>query len=140
MHEGFISAFPLLPPGSSRTIFVRGLAQDIAQELRDRGYTVVELMTLPRSNELEHQQYLLSKSQAVEEGTIEFTTEERRALELEMKAYGLLDSKKTQLNVNVDIDTNDLQKMLNWKDSRHTLADNSTVQAAKTFKELKAKN
>ena len=140
MDLDFLSAFPALPKGATRTIFVRGLQQDIAQKLGERGYVVVELMTLPRTNPLEHQQYLLSKSQACEEGTIEFTTEERRALELEMKAHGLLDSKKTQLNVNVDIDTNDLQKMLNWTDSRHTLADNSTVQAAKTFKELKENN
>ena len=112
----------------------------MAQKLGERGYKVVELMTLPRSTPLEHHHYLMAKSQAIEEGTIEYTTEERRALELEMKAHGLLDAKKTQLNVNVDIDTNDLQKMLDWTDSRHTLADNSTVVSAKSFKELTEKN
>ncbi|MBH06033.1 MAG: hypothetical protein CMJ20_06895 [Phycisphaeraceae bacterium] len=140
MPVDLLSAFPLITDGVARTVFVRGLEQDMAEILTERGYTVVELMTMPRNNPVEEQTYLLAKCQAMEEGTIAFTTEDRRTLELAMKSAGLLDSKRTMLNLKVDIDGDDVEKMLNWNNSRHTLAENSTVQAAKTFKELKGKN
>lgn len=116
--------------GFERKLYVRGLDPKIALELMDRGYVPIELATLARETADDQVLYLLAKAQAIEERTIVTDPEERKCLELEMRAYGLLDKKSMALSLNVNADADELDGLLGWGKSRHTLAENSTVLAA----------
>lgn len=118
------------PVAHPRRIFVRGLEPETKDRLESRGYVVVELATLPRQSTDETVTYLLSKAQAIEERTIETSAEERKCLELEMRAYGLLDKRSLALSLDVSADASELDSLLGWGSSRHTLAGNSTVVSA----------
>ncbi|MFH0982932.1 MAG: hypothetical protein V2A79_15530 [Planctomycetota bacterium] len=114
--------------GVKRTVYV-SLGEN-ASELEGMGYNVIDVFSLPRATDDEHRDYLLARLQGVTEGTIKAGPQDIRALELEMRAYGLLDKESKRLNVNVSLGPGDVDKMMGWQRSRHTLADNSTVQSA----------
>lgn len=52
---------------------------------------------------------------------------ELAALELKMKAAGMFESKRLNTNVHVSLDSADMEQLLNWNQSRHTLQGNSTI-------------
>lgn len=131
--------WPPLSAGVERTVYVHGAPTREAEILRGRGYSVVEVNTLPRNSEQEHLRYLLAKAQGVEEGTIEVDQEGRKVLELEMRAYGLLDKRTTSLNLQVHTTSEEVSQIFGWGHSRHTLVDNSTQQGAARLKISEAK-
>ena len=118
--------------GPPRVVYVQGLAESDRTILEARGYRPVELLTMPRVTTDDHQAYLLAKAQALEEGTIPVSAEgeDRTALELEMRAYGLLDKRTTSMNLTLQCDATEVSSLLGWGGSRHTLAGNSTALAA----------
>jgi hypothetical protein len=122
-----ITKFPELKGDRRRTIYVSGLDLDQNDELGRLGYDCVELMTLPRETEQDHVDYLRAKLQAVEEGTIEADEESRKRVELEARAYGLLDPKRRNMQINVTAEAADIDRLLAWDSGRHTLAGNSTA-------------
>jgi len=97
-----------------------------------KGYRVVDLFTMPRGNGVDEEEidYLRAKLQGIEEGTIVAEPEDRQRVELAMKSYGMLGQTKRTQNLNLSIDAKDLAQVLGWNQSRHTLAQNSTVQSA----------
>jgi len=133
-----LQRFPPLPGKRRRTIYVSGLDEECRSNLDGRGYTAVELMTLPRDCEQDHVDYVRAKMQAIEEGTIDATDEDRKCLELEARAYGFLDSKKRNVQVSVSADSATIDKLLEWDSGRHTLAGNSTAVNAQPPKVKKS--
>ena len=125
-----LSCFPATGRERKRIIYVRGLDPALNTELDGRGYMAIELNSLPRESSEDQVQYLLAKCQAIEERTITTDPEERKCLELEMRAYGLLDSRSVALKLDVSADMQQIEGLLGWGKSRHTLAGNSTVIAA----------
>lgn len=122
-----LNRFPALRNSSRRTIYVSGLGDKEREALELRGYGPVELMTLPRETEQDHADYVRAKLQAIEEGTVLADEEDRKRLELEARAYGLLDPKRRQMSVNINADSASIDKLLEWDSGRHTLAGNSTA-------------
>jgi hypothetical protein len=116
--------------GVTRTVYVSAEGPEAVSSLEQRGYTVVDIFTLPRETPEDHQRFLLAKMQGVEEGTICSTQKDIRALEVAMRAHGLLDKTSRHLNLNVAVDGQTVEQLLGWSDSRHTLRGNSTVQSA----------
>ena len=114
--------------GVKRTVYV-SLGEN-ASDLEAMGYNVIDVFSLPRATDDEHRDYLLARLQGVTEGTIKAGPQDIRALELEMRAYGLLNKESKRLNVNVSLGPQDVDAMMSWQRSRHTLTDNSTVQSA----------
>lgn len=128
--EDFLARFPQRDSTIERRVFVRGCPPEITAELLSRGYEPVELFTIARDgDEKTDTEYLFAKAQAIEERTIDTTAEERKALELELRARGHLNN-STRTNYNVRVDGADALSLLNWDTTRHTLSDNSTVQSA----------
>lgn len=124
--EIMISRLPELEkPG--RVVYVQNLEPEFMEAMKDKGYQPVDLMSLPRGNHVDEVTYLLAKAQAMEEGTVECAVEDRHRLALLMKAYGLLDPKKEQLNLNVTLDGKDVGELLDWKNSHHTLRSNTPI-------------
>jgi hypothetical protein len=109
---------------------VSGLDQATKQWLAGRGYNPIELMTLPRETVDDHRQYLLARCQGMAEGTIMFSDDDRKVLELEMRTYGMLNPTSTSMSIQVKCNAEDINSMMNWTASRHTLANNSTSIAA----------
>lgn len=97
------------------------------KELARRGYNAVDLITLPRQSDGEQYLYLLAKAQAIEEGTVISSPEERRQLTLMMQAFGMLNAKNMNYNVKSDSNSNDIEVILDWQKSRHTFRENSAI-------------
>lgn len=132
--------WPIQPRlNAPRRIYYRGtFSKEEVAELKKRGYDPVDLITLPRDNDDEHRLYLLAKAQAMEEGTIVTTNEERRQLSLNMAAFGLLKSKDLALDLRTTSGATDVDVILDWQKSRHTFRDNSTVDlVGRTPEELR---
>ena len=124
---------------SPRLIYYRGnLTSDEVIELKHRGYNPVDIITLPRSTDEEQRLYLLAKAQAIEEGTIIASAEDRRQLALNMHAFGMLKSKDMSFDVRTNTGTTDVDAVLDWSKTRHTFKDNSTVDiVGRTPEELR---
>lgn len=122
--------FPDLPSGVHRSLVFCGGRVGMKAILTRRGYTCIELNTLPRNTEQDNVTYLLAKAQGLDEGTIIEEEDYFDLLKLQMKAYGLLDKRSTSLNLHLTGDADSIQSLFGWRDSRHTLAGNSTVVSA----------
>lgn len=129
--QPFIPLVERLPDVSSagppRRIYVDGVVRIELEALKKLGYEPVELMSLPRENEAQQLAYIRAKLQAYEERTIPASEEDRKRLELEARAWGMLGTKTRQLNVNVDASSEDVDRLLQWDTGRHTLAGNTTA-------------
>lgn len=120
-------SFPdLNNPDVPRRIFVSNLSPVDREVLEAKGYECVELLSLRRITDEENCTYIRAKLQAIEEGTIDCCEEGRKRLELEARAYGLLDAKRRAVAVHVT-KTEQIDNLLTWDSGRHTLAQNSTA-------------
>lgn len=126
-----LAMMPALPDGMTRRLYVRCIDATLWDSLLSKGYEVVDLFSLPRNTDEENVAYLKAKAQALEENTVEFNREERMALELEMKAAGLLERDAGAGDGKVTL-TGTVEELLSWGNSSHTLRDNSTVQSAQS--------
>lgn len=129
-----LSLPPVPEENRPRKIFFNALDYEEEEYLRSNGYSPTILFTMPRNTHVEQIDYLLAKCQAMEEGTIPFSRDQRLALVSQMQAFGLLDKKGQMLNLNCNVDGETLQSILGWSKSRHTLAGNSTVQGVPQLK------
>jgi len=121
-----LDLFPEIPEEARpRRIYVGAITQLDSLALRQRGYEPTPLLTLPRSTQRENIEYLYAKAQAIEEGTLAASAEERRQLALSMQAYGML--KDVQMRVNMDIGSESVAEILDWQKSRHTLRGQTTL-------------
>jgi hypothetical protein len=126
--------YPPLPPGTYRPVYFCGGDEATKALLGDRGYTCIEINTLERHDDASNGAYLLAKLQGLEEGTIKFDYEPETDIALlkaELRAYGL-DTKRS-MSLNMRVSGDDINKLFGWSQSRHTLAENSTVVAAQTL-------
>lgn len=125
---------PRLPKEyKGRTIYVDRIGEEMTLLLEDKGYSVVDLFCLPRSTMEEEREFLDAKRQAIEEGTVIVNSHILRALELGMRAAGLM-GKERSLKVTLDDDSQSLTELLGWGEDRHTLEGNSTVVGAQRKK------
>ena len=113
--------------GRPRRIYVDNIDRDLLELLIERNYEPVELMALPRETEPDQLAYLRAKLQAYEERTVWASEEDRKRLELEARAWGMLGARTRQLNVNVDAASDDIMRLLDWDPGRHTLSGNTTA-------------
>lgn len=127
-----LELFPEVPEEARpRIVYFKLVSALDRAALKERGYIGVCLMELPRGTPEQEIAYLMAKTQGIEEGTLHVTDNELHALELEMKAYNLLSQKHMVVRFNFS----DKQKhkslddiFATWKNSRHTLRGNSTVE------------
>lgn len=101
-----------------RKIYVSQCPDPLFAQMRLKGYDVVDTMTMPRNKTNDHISYLLAFTQGVSEGTIEVGPSQMRALELDMKARGLLDKATKTFNMG-DTEFSSVKEALGWTDSRH---------------------
>jgi len=128
---------PFVPPerrlpdvssmGRRRRIYVDGINEQAHAALAARGYEAIELMSMPRTTEADQLAYLRAKLQAFEERTVQASEEDRKRLELEARAWGMMGSRQRRVNVNVEATSEDIDKLLDWDPTRHTLAGNTTA-------------
>jgi hypothetical protein len=124
-----IDQYPVVPTENRpRPLFFNTLSPDIRHSLVERGYGVMLLNELPRGTPTAERNYLLAKAQAIEEGTIDSGRGVLRVLELQMRAQGMLDKKSFNVQVKANLEGKELEDVLNWSSSRHTLAGNTTMQ------------
>src|SRR6185369_1597241 len=134
-----LSGFPEVPPDARpRRIYFLKLGLLDIETLRNRGYDPMTLFQLPRGTPESEDFYLRAKAQAIEEGTVTSDKLMNAALELQMKAAGMLAQKNLGVKVKVNVRSEAVEGMLkSWGQSRYTLRGNSTVQAANlTMKQL----
>lgn len=124
-----LRSWPLVPKDfRPRALYHRGTFDEPTIEaLRAKGYAPIDLLTLPRRTDGEQIEYLKCKAQAIEEGTLKASTEERMQTTLAMQTYGMLNPKSTRLNLNVNVETGTIDDLLAWQSSRHTLRGNTTL-------------
>lgn len=130
-----LEAFPPLPSTSSnlgRPLYFRVLHPEDKRALEDRGYNPRLLFELPRGAPQAEVDYLLAKAQALEEGTVPNRGKtDVMLVELQMKANRMLDSKNSNVRVNLNLGKRDIGELLSsWGQSRHTLRGNTTIQEA----------
>jgi hypothetical protein len=113
--------------GRRRRVYVDGLGPAAHEGLARRGYEAIELMSMPRTTEADQLAYLRAKLQAFEERTVEASEEDRKRLELEARAWGMLGTRQRRVNVNVEASSEDIDKLLDWDPTRHTLSGNTTA-------------
>ena len=132
MSDFDVNLFPDVPQEvRPRSVYFKVLLPLVREILQGKGYAPACLFELPRSTPEQEQAYLMAKCQGIEEGTIIASEEEVHALELEMKAYNMLAQK--HIVMRFDAGTKQKHKSLDevfgsWKNSRHTLRGNSTVE------------
>lgn len=81
-----------LPPVvERRELYVaQGIGPTLTKLLTQRGYDIVDVRALPRTDPYEHQRAILAWIQGLSEGSIVANEERRKLLELEAKAHGLM--------------------------------------------------
>lgn len=108
-----------------RVIFDTLREQDVAA-LASRGYEVVLLRLLPRRTPEEDDQYLVTLMQGVSDGTIALSKGRSEGLnaELRSRTYGTKKELKRRAS---EAKTDDVRQILDWQDSRHRFAENTTM-------------
>lgn len=81
-----------LPPvAERRELYVaQAISPELQKTLISRGYDIIDVRALPRTDPYEHQRAILAWIQGLSEGSIAANEEKRKMLELEAKAHGLL--------------------------------------------------
>lgn len=119
-----LERFPQLPVSAlGRPLYFEEPPEYI-HELRERGYEIVLLATLSRSSQEDEQAYLRAKLRGVEEGTIKTDKVLLAALQEAIKlAFRDKQPEETRTK-----DAIDWLASLDWKPTRHTLKNNTTIQ------------
>jgi hypothetical protein len=135
--EGLIHSFPTILP-RRRRVYHEGLCAEEIEELRVKGYDAVALVSLPRETADDSKSYLLATLQAMNDGLCERSDLRRKAVELELKAYSMLNGKDRE-EKGVRVPTSIAHELLDWAKSRQSNIGNSTVQSVVKLKTLKTK-
>lgn len=104
-----------------REIFVAGLSNGERTVLEKKGYEVVDVIQLPRTNDQEHQRAIEGWLQGMSEGTIPMDRERRLSLELEARARGQLVQRSMKVDVSLKVGAKTMEDLLKSRDSRFTL-------------------
>ena len=121
--------FPVVPKAARpRRLVFRSVSEGETAKLAEKGYEVVELLTLPRRTPVESREYISALLQGVSDGTIMISKQEYEAVELEAKILGMLAKDGADRDGALKLEVGKtLAKALDWKHSRHTLRDNMAV-------------
>lgn len=106
------SNWPTLPGKGGRTLFVAGARDIDTTTLRAKGYDVVDVLQLPRTNDGEHHYAIEAWLQGMSEGSIPMDREKRLSLELEARARGLLVNRSMKVDVAVKVSEKSLEELL----------------------------
>ena len=104
-----------------RALFVAGISVRDRTVLETKRYNVVDVLSLPRSNNNEHQYAVEGWLQGMSEGSIPRDKEKRLSLELEARARGLLVHRSMKIDVQVKAGPKTLEDLLASRDTRFTL-------------------
>ena len=126
---GYVAtSVPFVYPWLVRIVYHQDLSAEKVRELEERGFEVVDLMTLPRETDDDKRTYLWAKAQAIDEGLCPISMQTAKVMELQMRALGML-GKRDDIVSDSTVDNEDsVEILLRWQPSRHTLKGNSTVQ------------
>lgn len=132
-----LDMFPFIPKDTApRKIVFDHLPPVDVGALERRGYKVALLRALPRESARDNIDFLLSLLQGVTDGTVEMSKQRGEATFLEMKARGLFADRTGTLVLTAKQVGEDVQSILDWGDSRHTLAGNTTIVPTQQIEEL----
>lgn len=113
------SLFPALPEGVERTLYCTGdIGEEALKLLNEKGYTLVDPRTMSRDGVDQIHNCINAWLQGMSEGTIPYSPERRRALELELRSHGLLVNRSIKLEGSMTIENADLEQLLTLG-SRH---------------------
>lgn len=104
-----------------REIFVAGLSRGERTVLEKKGYVVVDVIQLARTNDQEHQRAIEGWLQGMSEGTIPMDRERRLSLELEARARGQLVQRSMKVDVSLKVGAKTMEELMKSRDSRFTL-------------------
>lgn len=136
--DDWMADFPDVPTQyRPRKIILESVTTGNLCTLQNRGYEVVNLRTLPRGrgNEKEEINWLLTLLQGVSDGTVNMSKSRNDAINLEMKARGMLGTRPLNYDEAVKKKSKTLDDIMNWSDSRHQLQGvTTTVEPEKMLK------
>lgn len=123
-----LAFWPLVPMDARpRDLVFDALHAEDVDALKRRGYNPILLVTLPRRNAAEQQEWRLRVMQGVTEGTVVLDKSRSEGLYYDLKTHGHLDKRQFSGEEKASVDPVDLKAALNWGQSRHTFAGNTTL-------------
>lgn len=106
---------------SNRELFVSGITKENRALLKEKGYRVIDVCSLPRTNDSEHQYAIEAWLQGMSEGSIPMDKERRLSLELEARARGLLVHRTMKVDVSIKANQKTIEELLKPRSARLTL-------------------
>jgi hypothetical protein len=135
----WVDSFPVVPTEyRPRELIFRQCLDTERKILEEKGYAVVNLITLPRGNVNDQIVWIKNLLQGVTDGTISFSREESDALKLEMQMRGLLKGEIPVDNKEIG-EHSSIDDLLNWSDSAHQLEGTTTTVNVEDVINLKRK-
>jgi len=128
-------SYPTLSRGQKKTLYVDSLPEEMTEQLREKGYQVTDVKTLPRQDIGEHALAIEAWLQGMSEGTIEPSAERRRNIELEAKVHGLLINRSLRIDAKARIDGDNLEMILNSMSSNAVTISKVTPERLKRAEE-----
>lgn len=120
-----------------REVIFDTLHEEDRAELEARGYSVILLRTLSTEDQSDIVYYNRFLLRGVIDGTVQMSKERAEALELDMRHRQML-SKHATGNLKPRQRLDDLEEILDWDKSRHTV-DNTTIVDPEDLKKLLSK-
>lgn len=118
-------------PTNKRLLYFEYIEATELEALALRGYTAVHLASLPRETEADHKAYLMALTQGMAEGTITADRSRLDAVELDLRAHGMLNKDVTHTEVDRERDKTVEELLQSFeKRSRHVLFT-TTIQDPK---------
>lgn len=111
-----------------KTLFVATDEPMLLEELEQKGYEVLDVRALPRTNTQEIQYAIAAWLQGMVEGTIAPDEERRKTLELEARLHGLLVQQTSRTETSISLDSQTIDKLLDFGPSKHTMHSVSMKQ------------
>lgn len=124
-----VQALPDIRPAVT-DIFVETLSAADKAHLEAKGYRITYLASMPRTTDVETRAWLLARAQASAEGFAPNDKDSKAALELAMRAHGLLDSKRPAVTYRAK-NIEEAKELLNWDESRHSRKDTDKIASAR---------
>ena len=124
-----------LPPVTERRelYIAQGIESTLMKLLTSRGYDIIDVRALPRTDPYEHQRAILAWIQGLSEGSIVANEERRKLLELEAKAHGLLVNRSISITAKARADAT-IDELLDRNISRLAMKPVSKADVEKALR------
>jgi hypothetical protein len=116
----------------TRKIFIDDeLDAELVDYLASIGYDVIDVRTMSKNSDAEKRDYLVGTLEGMSSGTIGYSDDRRKALELEAKILGLMVSKSMKLDIKANIAEKNIDELLDMAGGKKLLLRKSTPERIK---------